>query len=420
MAKISGKAVIANKEKSLSREENTSFVPYLIYMNDGVRVCAQACSCCWDKPIPDTYEGQVDYLGKRCKTGHTSVIEHSNLVMLIKFPYMVRDTNQIRDAIEALSKNRYLNATMSTDSNGVPYVLIGGSWRGYDFLFKMCRNADQNSFLKAVAEILYDNVNSAIFIDLANDNILNKDRFVNIEPDPSSIYFNPIPEKPFYEDDKIKFVSVDSIKQIKYNLRTIIGEDIFTDDDLADMASITILFKDMSRTATHQLVRHRNAITQESQRYVDYSNAAFADPTTFKPDKYDPDQVYEITFGGQTFHMTSNELGEAIIGTYECMRDQGMLKEDARSFLPGNVKCRKLYMTFTYRTFMKFLELRCHSAAQAEIRSFALACRDASEEIFYDLGNSVRILGVDEIISDKEVIMDNIIKSSEELNQTED
>ena len=168
------------------------------------------------------------------------------------------------------------------------------------------------------------------------------------------------------------------------------------------------------------MVRHRNAITQESQRYVDYSNAAFADPTTFKPDKYDPDQVYEITFGGQTFHMTSNELGEAIIGTYECMRDQGMLKEDARSFLPGNVKCRKLYMTFTYRTFMKFLELRCHSAAQAEIRSFALACRDASEEIFYDLGNSVRILGVDEIISDKEVIMDNIIKSSEELNQTED
>ena len=416
--KVSGKPINA-KVKSTRTNSIDSLVSTLVYMNDGVRVCSQACACCWDKPIPDTYEGQVEYLGKRCKTGHTSVIEHSNIVMLVKFPEVI-SKDIMNDTFNTMCNTKYLNAAMATDSKDNTYILIGGSWRGYDYLYNTTHNADQNNFLKSIAGVLYDNVNSAIFVDLINKDIFNPDRFLNIEPDPASIYFNPLPETSFYEDEKVKFVSVDSINQIRYNLTSIIGEDIFTDDNIANMATITILFKDMSRTATHQLVRHRNAITQESQRYVDYSDAAFADPTSFKPDKYDKDKKYDINFGGQEFHMTSNELGEAIIGTYDCMREQGMLKEDARSFLPGNVKCRKLYMTFTYRTFMKFLELRCVPAAQAEIRSFAIACRDASTKIFEQLDHTTKILGVDEIISDKEVIMNNIINSSDELNSKED
>ena len=86
--KVSGKPINA-KVKSTRTNSIDSLVSTLVYMNDGVRVCSQACACCWDKPIPDTYEGQVEYLGKRCKTGHTSVIEHSNIVMLVKFPEVI-------------------------------------------------------------------------------------------------------------------------------------------------------------------------------------------------------------------------------------------------------------------------------------------------------------------------------------------
>jgi thymidylate synthase ThyX len=47
-------------------------------------------------------------------------------------------------------------------------------------------------------------------------------------------------------------------------------------------------------------------------------------------------------------------------------------KEDARAFLPSNVQCKRLYMTFTINSLNKFLELRTDPHAQTEIRSYAL------------------------------------------------
>ena len=29
----------------------------LIGMNDWINICAEACSCCWDRPIPNDIEG---------------------------------------------------------------------------------------------------------------------------------------------------------------------------------------------------------------------------------------------------------------------------------------------------------------------------------------------------------------------------
>lgn len=414
MAIIAGKANKANN--NISEERNEAIISSLVYMNDGVRICAEACSCCWDKPIPEDYEGQAIYLGKRSKIGHTSVLEHSNFIVVAKMGVFV-DIQQMLSIFDFLSSSKYLNIAFAQDSKHTPYLLVGGSYRGFDEMYKMSKNPNNNNrIMRSIAEIIYENIDSRMFYDLTTGNILNPDRFINVEPDPVSKYFNELPEKPMYESDRLKFVSVDNVNQIKQNLITIIGEDIFTMDDIAKVASLTILFKDMSRTATHQLVRHRNAITQESQRYVDYSNAAFADPVSFKPGRYEEDKEYEITFGGVSFSMTSMELGNAITGIYHNMKDQGMQNEDARSFLPGNVKCRKLYMTFTYKNYLKFLELRCDKAAQAEIRTYALECRDASESIYEALKDNIKTSAVDEIISDKEEIMKTIIENEPELN----
>ena len=403
---------IANKKNS----DHTYGEPVgvsLVYMNDGIRVCAEACACCWDTPLPDSYEDKVTYLAKRAKIGHTSVFEHSNIITLINLGNKPR-INEKEEMADAMASFRYLNGRFAEDSKQNTYLLIGGTYRGYDEAFKRSKDPSNNSILRAISSVLYANVNSGIFYDLVNKNILNEELFTNVEPDSVSRYFNHLPETVMYEDDHVKFVSVDNINQIRANLIDIIGEDIFTNDDIGYVASMTILFKDMSRTATHQLVRHRNGITQESQRYVDYSNSAFADPTTFKPDKYDPNKVYTVEFGGQKFEMTSMEIGEAIIGLYENVRKQGMLKEDARAFLPGNVKCRKLYMTFTYATFMKFLELRCDTHAQAEIRTFANSCKTGSLQIFENLKEDVVKHGVDEIMS-KEETLKAIVDNTDEL-----
>ena len=392
----------------------------LIYMNDGVRICSEACACCWDKTNPESYEDKVIYLGKRVKTGHTSILEHSNLVVLIKMPSIITKDNtiDILSLVDTLCASQYLHARFAQASDDTPYILIGGSIRGFSELYELSNIIPSiNSIIRAISEIIYANFDARLFAGLIKEAYLDEEKFTGVEPDPVSKYFNPIPETPFYEDDKVKFINVDNVRQIKANLFEAIGENIFSNRDISRVASISILFKDMSRTATHQLVRHRNGITQESQRYVDYSNAAFADPTSFKPDKYDPNKIYEFNFGGTEFAMTSNQIGEAIIGIYQDLLSQGMLKEDARSFLPGNVKCRKLYMTFTYASYLKFLELRCHPAAQAEIRSFAIDCRDASDNIFKSLEETYNPVSVDEIISDKEKIMQNIIENTPELKE---
>lgn len=399
-----------------------SLTASLVYMNDGIRVCTEACACCWDKPIPKEYEEKAEYLGKRASTGHTSVFEHSNIVILIDIPKGISD-NSFYDILNALCESKYLNAHVSHESDQ-SYIIIGGSYRGFSELFKrvnLVSDARANIVLNAIAKVLYQNVNSKVFAELTNEGILAEESFINVEPDPVSKFFNPMPSKPYYEDDKIKVVSIDDPEIIRNNIEGITGrKDLFDDWQISTLASLTILFKDMSRTATHQLVRHRNAITQESQRYVDYSTAVFADPVVFKPDKYNTNKIYEFKFGGHKFNMTSMEIGEAICGIYHYMLDQGMMKEDARAFLPGNVKCRKLYMTFTHNTYMKFLELRCHPAAQAEIREFACACRDATMEILEKFKDR-QMSAVDEVIGvTDEVVTNKIIAATPELSEKED
>jgi flavin-dependent thymidylate synthase len=127
----------------------------------------------------------------------------------------------------------------------------------------------------------------------------------------------------------------------------------------------------MSRIITQQLTRHRNAITQESQRYVDYSGAPFNDPADFK-DKYDKDKIYAIDWFNEenqklTIKATSANIGKMINSIYGQLRDQGMDKEDARAYLTNNTQCGKIYITFTFRKLIKFLELRVDPSAQAEI-----------------------------------------------------
>ena len=403
--------------KAVKEDSRTGTVSaHLIYMNDGVRLCAEACACCWDKANPVTYEEKVDYLGRRAKTGHLSIMEHSNVVILLKLWHGM-DTSTINDIMDTLCAGHYLNTRLAFASDWTPYVVISGSLRGYMEMVGLSINPSENFIIRAICGVLYKNFDSKLFYTLIEEGLLDEQSFVGVEPDPASHVFNNIPEETIYEDEKVKVLSIDNKDQIKYNLYSVIGENIFDDKDISRIGSISVLFKDMSRTATHQLVRHRNGMTQESQRYVDYSHAAFADPTTFKPDRYDPNKIYNFKFGGVDFAMTANEIGEAEIGIYEYLKEQGMLKEDARSFLPGNVKCRKLYMTFCFAHFEKFLELRTNKGAQAEIRSFAVPCNEFYTKYCTEnfTGSNIKKTAVDEIISDKEVIMQRIIDNEPEL-----
>ena len=129
----------------------------------------------------------------------------------------------------------------------------------------------------------------------------------------------------------------------------------------------------MSRAATHQLVRHRNAITQESMRYVNYSDATFYIPENLKS--------VNIDVSGKGV-WTASSVCKFLQGFYDAAVKSGIPKEDARGLLPNATECGQLYMTFTWYNFVKFLQLRMDKAAQKEIREFACAAYDIVKNDF--------------------------------------
>ena len=144
----------------------------------------------------------------------------------------------------------------------------------------------------------------------------------------------------------------------------------FSTDIIERVLAVTVVFYNMSRTATHQLVRHRNAITQESQRYVSADDASFTIPVNEYNDK-----KFSVSLFGKTETVTLTELANELMGIYSQLKSQGLKKEEARSFLPSNVNCGRLYMTFSMDNLIKFLDLRTDPHAQYEIRQYALAVK---------------------------------------------
>ena len=343
--------------------------------NRYIDICAEACSCCWDKSIPDDFEGRANYISKRVRMGHSSVIEHSNFVVLLTFE------NADNELVEFLSRNHYLY-TIAEKIDNVWYVLVGGSFRGYADLFKEYKELN-TAALNIIKKLIFEHANSAMFADLIHLGLLDENRFLNAPYSDSLLLCDDVYNT---KDDLLDIISMDCIYTLYSNIKDLAPEFATKIDtpDLIKFVSVTVLFKNMSRTCTHQLVRHRNAITQESQRYVDYSKACFADPATFKPEKYDVNHKYKVTFGSSSpMMLTLKEIGEAEASIYAQLNnavlvgnDYALAKEDARAFLPSNIQCKKIYVTFTFKSLFKFLELREDTAAQREIRLFATKLGD--------------------------------------------
>ncbi len=140
-------------------------------------------------------------------------------------------------------------------------------------------------------------------------------------------------------------------------------------------ASYSILLEGVSRSLTHELVRHRAgfAFSQLSQRYVDESSAGFVLPPAVIGDDALERAWREQIEAAQRAYVA---LVEQLMGRYAWVADKihrrKMAREAARAVLPNSTET-KIVVTANARAWRTMLELRSSEGAEMEIRRMALA-----------------------------------------------
>ena len=160
---------------------------------------------------------------------------------------------------------------------------------------------------------------------------------------------------------------------------------------VVEHAVYTFEVKGVSRALTHQLVRHRMAsYAQQSQRYVDMSEAAYIIPESI--DKC----LTPATPDGCPLNIEYVNAIRKCEEVYRKLVGAGINPEDARYVLP-NACTTNIIVTMNARELLHFFSLRCCERAQWEIRQLATKmlaiCKEVSPTIFGNAGASCVQLG---------------------------
>lgn len=154
-------------------------------------------------------------------------------------------------------------------------------------------------------------------------------------------------------------------------------------------AHFNFIMWNVSRSLTHELVRHRLAsFSQLSQRYVDSSNVSFIVPPAIQElAKIDPEayrtwvkhcersrQLYEeLTTKLSSMYDDAEQIHRGKIGAQHSTKLElrKRARQAARSVLP-NATETKIFVTMNARAVRHLIELRANPAADVEIRRLAV------------------------------------------------
>lgn len=150
----------------------------------------------------------------------------------------------------------------------------------------------------------------------------------------------------------------DLIKTSDEELKSILGHVMdLGHTSVIEHTNFTFAISNVSRSLTHQLVRHRIAsFAQQSQRYVNLNEPCYVIPPKIITNKK-MKKAYEETMN-------------IIWRQYNRLIEIGIPAEDSRYVLP-NATCTNIIVTMNARSLLNFFELRCCLHAQWEIRKLA-------------------------------------------------
>ncbi len=152
------------------------------------------------------------------------------------------------------------------------------------------------------------------------------------------------------------------------------------DGSVFEHVNYGFVFTGVSRSLTHELVRHRAgfAYSQRSQRYVDESGATFVIPPALMGEVGDSNEsraILEkaIETAAESYLRLVEELGKSLpADRFDSNTDRRKaIRQAARAVLP-NATETKIFATANVRAWRHFIEMRAASYADWEIRSLAI------------------------------------------------
>jgi thymidylate synthase (FAD) len=141
-------------------------------------------------------------------------------------------------------------------------------------------------------------------------------------------------------------------------------------------AVYVLLIEGISRSCSHELVRHRAGFgySQLSQRYVDESHAAFVVPPAMLGEReLEAEWERQVAAAQDAYVRAVESLLERYSWVTDKVHRRKLAREAARSVLPNATEV-KIVVSANARAWRTMLELRCGEGAELEIRRLAIAC----------------------------------------------
>ena len=299
------------------------------------------------------------FISNIVKSGHESVIEHSNLV------YIILKTQHRDVKTDSNNINRYLitvmmyNGLIKVTENQAFYTLSGNIRMFKDLIREYVKVKEYNNKVNPIMDDIirsFYTLPEYFFIDMINSGILDKSKF-KLDP-----HFKESNNE-LNEVVLNKYVTVINHDNFRFEVRGFSSNRNGSSESVQRISipntvlrkhnRVTVII-DAPRYITHQIVRHRLAsYSQASQRYCLEEGLNVYVPEAIKADPA-ADAKADMMF-------------KNALQTYSDLVNQGIKKEDARSVLT-NAQMSTIVMTATVEEFDHFIAVRADKAAQNFIR----------------------------------------------------
>ena len=144
---------------------------------------------------------------------------------------------------------------------------------------------------------------------------------------------------------------------------------------MLEHASVSFYITGISRSCSHELVRHRHfSFSQLSQRYVPEDDASVVIPPGLDDDPELRQIVLDAADASRTAYLDLLTRLEATLEDQpNAVLRRKQARQAARAVLPNDTETR-IVVTGNYRAWRHFIAMRASEHADVEIRRLAIAC----------------------------------------------